>query len=372
MQFDQAYLPINTPDAVPYKNYMTNYAEAGIETMSLPKFICSFILNEVITPLENKYKDKQIDISSILYNEFLRYTKSDGKDCGVVLTPSHIARLMCYLIINDPQDIVIDLCTGSAAFLVEALNRKKSLCQTQIDEEKLKEGYIGVELLQHMYFLAFANLVFNGISTDHLIFSDCYKDKVANNLKNIQPTAGILNPPYAMMKGTKDKKMHEWSFVLESIKYLPKGAKMAAIVPMSCGLNDNKIVSELRAEILKNNRLDMIIKVADDLFQPNAAINTSIFLFTVGETATTNHQVFCVDYSNDGFYVSDNKRKPTENVQKLYDEIIDIIDNRKVTDKSNFRQLGTDDWCYLPKDDIGEDLNNHFKNIVNSQIGSII
>jgi type I restriction-modification system DNA methylase subunit len=205
-----------------------------------------------------------------------------------------------------------------------------------------------------------------------LIFSDCYKDKVSNNLKNIQPTAGILNPPYSMMKGTKDKKMHEWSFVLESIKYLPKGAKMAAIVPMSCGLNDNKIVNELREEILKNNRLDIIIKVADDLFQPSAAINTSIFVFTVGETATANHQVFCVDYSKDGFYVSDNKRKPTNKVQDLYDEIIDIIDNKKITDKSNFRKLEAEDWCYLPKDDIGGDLDLELENTIASQISAIL
>jgi hypothetical protein len=367
-RFDQSRLSINNSATVPYKQYMSNYSETGIDTMSLPKFICSFILHEILIPLENKYKDKKIDISSILYNEFLRYTKSDGKDCGVVLTPYHITRLMNHIVVNNAQDVILDLCTGTGAFPVETFNRKKSLCQTKEDEEKLQEGYIAVELLQHMYFLAFANFSFNNISTDNLIYGDCYE--VGDKIKKTQPTAGILNPPYSMMKGTKNKKMHEWSFVIETIKYLPKGAKMAAIVPMSCGLNDNKIVSELRNEILKNNRLDMIIKVADNLFQPSAAVNTSIFVFTVGETVTTNHQVFCVDYSDDGFYVSDNIRKPTENVQKLYDEIIDIIDNRKITNKSNFRKIGNDDWCYLPKDDIGNDLKKELEIIVLSQINA--
>lgn len=57
------------------------------------------------------------DVLGNFYGEFVKYGGSDGNALGIVLTPHHITDLMAELIDIDAEDVVIDPCAGTAAFL---------------------------------------------------------------------------------------------------------------------------------------------------------------------------------------------------------------------------------------------------------------
>ena len=71
------------------------------------------------------------------YTTFLRFTKGNAKEEGIVLTPKHITELFCDIAeyYSDEKMTentkVIDICCGTGAFLISALARIKENIYTQ-------------------------------------------------------------------------------------------------------------------------------------------------------------------------------------------------------------------------------------------------
>lgn len=56
------------------------------------------------------------DALSIFYHEFIKYSATDGKGLGIVLTPKHLTDFMCKLGEINKQSKVVDICCGSGSF----------------------------------------------------------------------------------------------------------------------------------------------------------------------------------------------------------------------------------------------------------------
>lgn len=117
------------------------------------------------------------------YTTFLRFTKGNAKEKGIVLTPKHITELFCDIAeyYSDEKMTentkVIDICCGTGAFLISALARIKENIYTQrISETEKSNKYslaqenslIGVEKDPSMYALAYANMRFHGDGKSNL------------------------------------------------------------------------------------------------------------------------------------------------------------------------------------------------------------
>lgn len=63
-----------------------------------------------------------LDIMAEMYSTFLKYALSDGAPLGKVLTPPYITAAMAKILDIDKNSRVMDLATGSAAFLVAAMD----------------------------------------------------------------------------------------------------------------------------------------------------------------------------------------------------------------------------------------------------------
>ena len=74
-----------------------------------------------------------LDIMAEMYSTFLKYALSDGASLGKVLTPPYITSLMARLAEVNQNSKVIDIATGSAAFLVAAMEQ-------MIDDAHRKSG----------------------------------------------------------------------------------------------------------------------------------------------------------------------------------------------------------------------------------------
>lgn len=87
---------------------------------SITKQIFSFLYTYVY--LEIDLTQGALDIMAEMYSTFLKYALSDGASLGKVLTPPYITNMMARILDINKDSRVMDLATGSAAFLVAAMD----------------------------------------------------------------------------------------------------------------------------------------------------------------------------------------------------------------------------------------------------------
>lgn len=201
---------------------------------------CLFSLYENIITVYEHYRG--IDVMGEFYTTFLRFTKGNAKEKGIVLTPKHITTLFCDLAEffgGQPfteNTKIIDTCCGTGAFLISSLERIKQNIESGAEspeEKKAKieiaqrNSLIGVEKNPSMYSLAYANMRFHGDGKSNLfncssLMSDSLACKgngpgytyIDDKNPVPLPTAlsqygnidiGMINPPYSLNKKEKKK-----------------------------------------------------------------------------------------------------------------------------------------------------------------------
>lgn len=209
--------------------------------------------------LYDKIRENKLpDILGWFYAELASSGGDDGKSLGIVLTPQHIQSLMIDLIGLEDGDIIYDCTTGTAGFLVSSILKGKDA------------RYIGCEIEDHMFTIAATNMILRGDGKSNLFIDSCFN--VAETVKALKPTCGVLNPPYSM----KDKNYSEISFIEHSLSVVQEGGLVAAIVPKSIFLDKNK---KARVNLLKDHSLVAVITPPKDLFLEVAGTETAIGVF---------------------------------------------------------------------------------------------
>lgn len=208
---------------------------------------CVYSLYENVIEVIEKYSG--IDVMGEFYTTFLRFTKGNAKEKGIVLTPKHVTDLFCdiaeyYLDKKfDEKTKILDICCGTGAFLITALDRIKENINDESQSEEIKHkrceyaqknSLIGVERDASMYALAYANMRFHGDGKSNLFncssllidsfapvddsgktYTDNAKVPLHEALKAFGDIdVGMINPPYSLDK--KDNSLiREYSIVQE-------------------------------------------------------------------------------------------------------------------------------------------------------------
>lgn len=244
------------------------------------KQIIGLIEKNIFAPFQNEEKQ---DILGRAYKIFLsRAGKVDNKN--IIITPDHIKGLMVKLSRLVVDDVVLDTCTGTGGFLMEAMETLVKLADGNTDKIKdIKDNQlIGFEIDSVLFALACSNMFLHGDGRTKLIFRSSLLDgksgSIINSsdddiLKQIQkwkPTKVIINPPYENGLAIK--------FTKQALEYLEPNGRLIIIMPTPT-LKKNQ--SGLTEAILKNARLDFVIKMPTGLFtEQGRTVNTSIFGFT--------------------------------------------------------------------------------------------
>ncbi len=322
---------------------------------------------------------KGIDIMGEFYITFLRFTKGNAKEKGIVLTPKHITDLFCDLAeyySGQPfseKTKIIDTCCGTGAFLISALERIKENIRRQFMSEKQKEekyqyarvnSLIGVERDASMYALAYANMRFHGDGKANLfncssLMSDSYNPIDDSGMTYMQDgkkvplsealeafgdiDVAMINPPYSI--GTNANKISkpypddtppevvmqkgqdELDFIASMLHYIKVGGIGIAIVPMSCAGNSGR---NLRKEILKHHTLLACMTMPANLFfDSHVGTATCIMVFKAHIPHDEKKAVFFARWQDDGFKViPHNGRKDTgrwSNIRVQWMEQIDGV-----------------------------------------------
>lgn len=140
------------------------HPELGKSTKSYPKGALHELisrLNENVWPFISVYHD--FDVVGQFYGEFLKYTGGDKKALGIVLTPRHITALFARLANVNKSSKVLDICAGTAGFLISSMHRMMKSANTEGEREKIRStGLVGVEQQPNMFALAASNMILRG------------------------------------------------------------------------------------------------------------------------------------------------------------------------------------------------------------------
>lgn len=344
------------------------HPELGKATSKFPKGVLYeliHMLNEKVWPFVSVYHD--FDVVGQFYGEFLKYTGGDKKALGIVLTPRHVTDLFARLANVKKTSTVLDICAGTAGFLVSAMHQMMKQTVTQAKKERIKKrGLIGIENQPSMYALAASNMILRGDGKANLYQGSCFTPAIIDEIKEkFECDVGLLNPPYSQGDAT----LHELVFVKQMLDCLIKGGIGITIVPMSCAISPHP----LREELMRYHTLEAVMSMPDDLFYPVGVV-TCIMVWTAGIPHSISDKKTWFGYwKKDGFVKTKHNGRVDLNHQweNIRDRWVEMFRNREVhAGESVMQQVTADEeWCAeaymqtdyekITKEDYAETVKNY-------------
>lgn len=294
-------------------------------------------LEESVIPLFNSSfsTTSNYDVIGKFYEEFLRYAGVSNVKKGIVLTPRHITSLFTKLVPIKTNDVILDLASGTGAFLIAGMNEiirqieysESSEIVSRIQKVKT-EQLLGFEINSTMYISSISNMLFRNDGKSAIYNLDSINDKeVQILLDKFKPTIGFINPPYSGKENKTDPTPKEITFLTKMLDNVSRYGVI--IAPISTYFKE----VEKRKDILSLHTLKYVINMPSDLFAPNAATHTSIAVFETNRPHNyDNDEVVFYDLKDDGFVLTKNKGRT--DVYKKWDEIEEDIIDKVVHGKS--------------------------------------
>lgn len=313
------------------KIYATVNGESKIKTVYR-------IIKDEIMPIFTSAR--HLDFTGRLFNVLNEWVAiPDGARNDVVLTPRYVCELMAKLCKVNKDSYVWDYAVGSAGFLISAMkqmikdaeNSIKSPLELQQKIWKIKGcQLLGVEIRADIYMLAVLNMILMGDGSTNILHEDSLTQFDGNyeqgNQKGEPFPANVflLNPPYsAEGKG--------FVFVEKALSKMV-GGRAAILIQENAGSGNGLPFTK---NILAKNTLVASIHMSD-IFCGKAGVQTAIYVFDVGVAHNKDNMVKFIDFSNDGYTRQNRKKsgadvnlKNTDHAIERYEEIVDIVLNRK-------------------------------------------
>lgn len=217
------------------------------------------------------------DVMGIFFNEFNRYKKKS--ESGQVLTPDHITSFMYRLLGCSLSDHILDATCGSGAFLAKAMSNmieEAGGVDTNKAAEIKASRLFGIEFDREVFALACANMLIHKDGKTNLEQMDARTEKAAEWIRSKPISRVLMNPPYENKYGC----IRIVENVLDSVK---PGTPCAFILPDK---KLEKVSKSTVKRLLKHHRVEMIIKLPEDLFF-GQGVTTSIFVFQSGKPQGT-------------------------------------------------------------------------------------
>lgn len=165
--------------------------------LRLYKELIAKIEKSIFVPFE--FDEKQ-DILGKAYKIFLsRAGKIDNKN--IILTPDHIKHLMVRLARLSVDDVVLDTCTGTGGFLMEAMEvmSKKACGNREIIKHIHNYQLYGFEIDKTLFALACSNMFLHGDGRSNMIYGSSLIEEGSELFNEFaqtyKPRKCIINPP---------------------------------------------------------------------------------------------------------------------------------------------------------------------------------
>lgn len=328
-------------------------------------------LHEFVYPLTQN-DCAHIDMLTEFYREFIRYSGGDKKGLGIVMTPPHICDLFARLANLHEGSKILDICMGTAGFLVAGLTFAKEIFGNDINglTEFQRNNLVGVEQQANMFNLSCTNMLLRKCNIDNFYLEDCFNLK--DQLKQQKCNVGFLNPPYSQ-KGDELKELNFISYMMDS---LTEGSLGFAIVPISCAHKKEKVLDALREGLLKKHTLVASMSMPD-VFSPVGNV-PCVLVFKAHVPHNSEIETWFGNWKDDGFIKI--KKEGRVDYYGKWEEIkskwVDMFLNQKVIHGVSTKQKIAlkDEWCveaYI-ETDYSDTIQNDFIDNIKSYMAFIL
>lgn len=273
-----------------------------------------------------------------LYETFFRYT--GGNTIGQYFTPRHIARMMADACGVTRNDVVADIACGTGGFFVACMSRlveTEHLSRTEM-VEVIKERIIGFESEPNTAALCVANMILRGDGSTRIRQADSLTVK---DFPTGEASVVLMNPPFPH----KNTDNPVEAFIERGLAALRDGGKLAVIVPASL-LSKGGDKAKWRSGILKKHSLLAVCQLPDELFQPFAAVTTSMVLLEKGRPHSATRKTSFVRLHHDGMVLRKSVRVARASEPNQIPAALEAIENK--TDTPGFSGVasvsGTAEW----------------------------
>ena len=277
------------------------------DRVKLQAFVYDFIMNKLPSLAQSDYL-----FFETLYMEIDKKAKNSDK--GITLTPYFAAKLMVELCDLDfKKDIVADLASGTGLFSLLAYSEmnaqiEKAKASKEISQDeyleykgKLLNSIVANDYEAKMVTLTLANFILKNLNTELIYKYDVLNVKKTdffyadgNESVTLYPTKAILNPPY-------EDTYKPTEIILKTIELIKgnsdQGKVVVIIPPQKLGQK-----RDVFHKILNLARLDVIIKMQDDLFSESGqSPATSIFVFDLKREHKKTDVIRYFNFTDSGY-----------------------------------------------------------------------
>lgn len=269
------------------------------------------------------------DILNLFFITFNKYT--GRKDKNQAFTPDHITDFMARVTGIDKDTVAMDGTCGSGSFLVQAMckaladcRRGRSEADAKVLMQEVKDAHIyGVEVEEKAYGLATTNMLIHGDGNSNIDFGSLFdkEDFIVDAFTHGPRGVILMNPPYnAKPKGIPGKYKLNWGKAKDGMTDPTKGlvfvkffsdviekhdiqnVKLCVLLPMQAAIGTDKIIADMKTELLRNNTLEAVFSLPAEIFYPGASVQVCCMLFTMNVPhALSNRKTFFGYYKEDGF-----------------------------------------------------------------------
>lgn len=355
-------------------------------------------INENILPFIN---DKSTSGQDLLNLFFVTFNKYVGKsDKNQAFTPDHITDFMSKICGVNKHSIILDPCCGSGSFLVRAMTQALDDCATESEQINVKKNQIyGIEYDENIYGLATTNMLIHSDGNSNIIQGSCFDN--LDWIKIAKPNVILMNPPYNAQRKhmpksytdtwNKDKKedptkgFYFVKYICDTLNSINQIATLAVLLPVACAIGTSKEIANIKEEILKENTLDAVFTLPNEVFYPGASASACCMVFKIGKKHNdmSNPDTFFGYYKDDGFKKKKNLgriEQTDQNGNSRWVEIekqwIELYRTRKAVDglSATKNVNGDDEWlceAYM-KTDYSTLTEEDFQKTINEYLAYLV
>lgn len=290
---------------------------------------------EILKYVENNIlpfiNDKSTSGQDLLNLFFITFNKYVGKsDKNQAFTPDHITDFMAKITGVNKHSVILDPCCGSGSFLVRAMTQALDDCATAAQQEQVKKSQIyGIEFDENIYGLATTNMLIHSDGNSNIKKGSCFA--LSDWIKESKPNIILMNPPYNGQRihlpevyvntWPKDKKedpskgFYFVKYIADILNSINYQATLAVLLPVACAISTKGVIKEIKEDILKENTLDAVFTLPNDIFYPGATVQVCCMIFKIGKKHSdiSTPDTFFGYYKEDGF----KKKKNIGRVEQM-------------------------------------------------------
>lgn len=315
-----------------------------------------------VEELLSEFDDSIGDLGD-LYEYMLSKLSTAGTN-GQFRTPKHIRDMMVAMVDPKPSELICDPACGTAGFLISSAEHIRGKYESSMSAadwnsfagaDGAAPQFSGFEMDQTMLRISTMNLMLHGVEAPDVRYMDSISK--SNTIRGKFDIV-LANPPFTGSVDVEDidkslraivsSKQTELLFVALFLRMLRIGGRCACIVPNGVLFRTNsKAYTQLREELVENQKLEAIIYMPSGVFKPYSGVSTAVLVFTKTDAGGTDN-VWLYNMEGDGFTLDDKRDEDAGN-----NDIPDILERWANLDDEAKRER-TEKSFLVPKQEIAD------------------